>query len=142
MTDNQIATELARTIHGWKLAPMSMSERSKFFANKDNYPCLDANSGDLRLVTNSGSRQWTPGSRQWNPFDAEHGWNDAMALAEAWRQIGVRSYSLGCGADGVWCVTCTDIGEESIEQYLTTDPSGPRAVCMALAQVMGIEVEK
>ena len=72
----------------------------------------------------------------WDPFED---WDDAMALAEKWREGEFRSFSIGCG--GVYYVTLLNVGEEDIKRSHGMDSSGPRAVTMAVARAAGIEVE-
>jgi len=137
MTDQQIAIELARTIHGWKIAPTIWSEREGFFDSDSNFPCLDgivwrADFGDL--------------GEPWDPFDPEHGWNAAMVLAEAWAVTSsLNSSGIQYGFDAesqrnTWTADAYTGGEQ--DGVVVTDISGPRAVCMALAKAVGIEVEK
>lgn len=134
MTDEQIGTELARTVHGWVV----LTQQEWFRVADEFRPSyvgitLVSVDGALYRVTHRNRAD-----AEWRPFTD---WSDAMALADKWRGSGCRSYSFGCGVDGVCCVTCMDIREDDIEQYRSIDKSGPRAVCMAIVKAMGIEVE-
>ena len=126
MTDEQILIELARVM-GWKIAPKE--NREAWFDDQANFPCLDGYW--LRPA-------WDQVGRVWNPFTD---WTDAMGLAEKWmdseagdwydlERLPVHGYHV--------YLFPSDDGPGS---YSAIDQSGPRAVCMAIAKALGIEVE-
>ena len=75
----------------------------------------------------------------WAPFTD---WNDAMALAEKWMDSEAGNWydleRLPVHGYHVYLFPSDD-GPGS---YSAIDQSGPRAVCLALAKALGIEVEK
>ena len=75
----------------------------------------------------------------WDPFSS---WDDAMALADRFRETSGWKTVVGNKADpGCWEALC--ISPNGIADWQQVrDKSGPRAVCMAIAKAAGIEVEK
>ena len=135
MTDEQIRVELARRVHGWKIPPDK--GREEWFADAANYPCLWVE--DELVMLDIGDIFGDP----WNPFSS---WADAMALAEAWMDSEAGDwYDLERLPVHGYCMylfppeTAKD-GEPGF--YTGIDPSGPRAVTLAIARATGIEVEK
>ena len=127
MTDLEICEQLAERVHGWKIAPANMDARSKFFCDRGNYPCLDTASGDLRLITGTGSKQW-------RPFDTEHGWTDAMGLVRAHHGFQDTLF------EAVYKAAEVDEYYESPGSWLLFKAT-PRDICLAMARASGIEVE-
>ena len=129
MTDLEISVQLARRVHGWKIPPdescEKYHERQKFFNDKANYPNYDPT---YKLLW----REESCDGVKWNPFED---WVAAMGLAEKWRRSGARLCSIRIYAIGASCHVTAENGEFSV-----VNESGPRAVTMAVAKAVGIEV--
>ena len=132
MTDLEICQQLAERVHGWKIAPDE--GWIEWCKNKANYPHLAGDTYYDSILADPS---------EWNPFSS---WDDAMGLAEAWMDSAAGDwYDLErLPVHGYYMYlfppeTAKD-GEPGF--YTGIDPSGPRAVCLALAKAMGIEVDK
>ena len=155
MTDAQIAAQLAEQVMGWKIPPdescEKYHERQKFFNDKANYPNYDPT---YKLLWRDRSCDGV----KWNPFES---WNDAMVLAEKWaaavsgnlrRQMIYVCCPNPCASlESAHDATCYEeaatVSNPKIEDwYLEREnsasaDSGPRAVTLAVARAVGIEVE-
>lgn len=118
MTDN-IAVELARRVHGWKIAPKA--DREAWFEDDASYPCFDEcgylweRAGEFRI---------------WNPFED---WVAAMELVrsgtvDADRLLG--QVDLMASASGFPCDSTTWLLDEAT----------PHDLALCVARAVGIEV--
>jgi len=127
MTDEQILVELARLM-GWKIVPKRYNQGT-FFSDPGNQPWYDPRFG---LCSRPPMDRLHP----WNPFTD---WNDAMALAEKW--VGADPANRFTSHDYVdgeytWILNQQDY-EHKDNYFEYTDPSGPRAVTMAVFKAIG-----
>ena len=131
MTDLEISAQLAERVHGWKIAPTEEDERWDWFTQRSNYPCFDP----CRGAAHRNCRNHTP----WSPLTD---WNAAMGLAEKWMDSTAGNWydleRLPVHGYHVYLFPSDD----ELGAYSAIDQSGPRAVCLALAKAMGIEVGK
>ena len=131
ITEEEIRVELARRVMGWKIAPDD--NRADWFDHTANYPCYDPRDGTVISDIYSEREPWTPFTD----------WNDAMGLAEKFRETHGWKLVVGNIAtdDGSWhAVAISPRGIADWQQV--RDKSGPRAVCMAIAKAAGIEVTR
>jgi len=134
MTDEQIRIELARRVMGWKIAPDE--GREEWVADAANYPCLWVE--DELVMLDIGDIFGDP----WNPFSS---WDDAMELAGKWAdKSSLRSAGVEYGFDvesrrNRWSADADDSEHDVVIQH---DSRGCRAVALAIARAVGIEVEK
>ena len=130
MTDEQIRIELARRVMGWKIPPDE--GRDEWFADAANYPCLWVD--DEHVMWDISDIFGDP----WGPFSS---WTAAMGLAEKWMDSEAGDWydleRLPVHGYHVYLFPSDD----ELGPYSAIDQSGPRAVCMAIAKALGIEVE-
>ena len=130
MTDEQILIELARRVHGWHIAPAD--DRQAWFDDDANYPCYDPRT---RAV---GEKPRGTPWRDWSPLID---WNDAMGLAEKWIDSPAGDWYELERLPGHGYYAYMFPSDDGPVFYSAVDPSGPRAVTMAVARAVGIEVE-
>ena len=129
MTDLEISAQLAERVHGWHIAPDD--NRADWFDHTANYPCYDPRDGTVISDIYSEREPWTPFTD----------WNDAMGLAEKFRETHGWKLVVGNNATDSWhAVAISPRGIADWQQV--RDQSGPRAVCMAIAKAAGIEVTR
>ena len=120
MTDEQIRIELARRVHGWKIAPIDGD--AVWDIRDKNFPCL--HNGFYRAYV--GDR-----GKPWNPFSS---WDDAMGL------VRVHPGYQDTVFEAVYKAAEVDEYYESPGSWLLFKAT-PRDICLAMARAAGIEVE-